>query len=253
MKLRRKHFLIVILVLAGFCGTLFAAGNKKSSRAPEPKPAAEQAQPASEQAAEQTPAPAVQPDENRGLVEKAPGAGFEEEDFKPQVEEESTVWMIFKTLFVLGLMVAGFYYFFRFVTKKAGIQFMGQEVVQVLSIVPVGQNRYLQVVDLAGRILVLGIAENNINLLLEITDRDEKDRIRLMSSRSHPAQEIVFSEFLAKQIGRVTDFIQDRRGRKKPQAFTHENIFQEPQSGADLDYLKQQKNRLKNMDGWRDE
>ena len=249
MKLRRKHILIVILVLAGFCGTLFAAGNKKTSHAPDPKPAVEQAQAAEVQAPAQT--PAAQPDDSRGLVEKAPGAGFEEEDFKPRVEEESTVWMIFKTLFVLGLMVAGFYYFFRFVTKKAGIQFMGQEVVQVLSVVPVGQNRFLQVVDLAGRILVLGIAENNINLLLEITDRDEKDRIRLMSSRSRPAQEIVFSEYLNKQIGRVADFIQDRRGRKKPQPFIHDNLFQEP--GGDLDYLKQQKNRLKNMDGGRDE
>jgi len=244
-------FILTVILAAGLCTSLPAANNHRKPAQPEPKAAPVETR-AVEATAPTEQVPVAQPaSDPRALTEKAPGAGFEEEDFKPQVEEESTVWMIFKTLFVLGLMVCGFYYFFKFVTKKAGIQFMGQEVIQVLSIVPVGQNRFLQVVDLAGRVLVLGIAENNISLLLEITDRDEKDRIRLMSSRSRPSQDVVFSEYLTKQIGRVAEFIQDRRGRKKPQVFKDETAFPEP--GTDLEYLKQQKGRLKNLDGWRDE
>ena len=67
------------------------------------------------------------------------------------MEEESSAWMFFKMLFVLGIFGGGFYYFYRFVTKKAGISVFGGEAVQVLSVVPIGQNKFLQLVDVAGQ------------------------------------------------------------------------------------------------------
>ena len=58
---------------------------------------------------------------------------------KPTVEEESYGWLIFKTIIVLGALICGFYYFYKFVTKKTGMHIVGREVIKVLSIVPVGQ------------------------------------------------------------------------------------------------------------------
>ena len=118
---------------------------------------------------------AVTPAENNG---KVPGQGFMEEDFKPRVEEESIAWMIIKTILVIGLFIGGFYMFFRFVTQKAGLHISGQEAIQILSVVPVGTNKFIQIIDVAGKVFLIGVSDNSISLLTEIRDRVDIDRIR---------------------------------------------------------------------------
>lgn len=178
-----------------------------------------------------------------------PGQGFIEDDFKPKVEEESVVWMIIKTIFVLVLFAGGFYMFFKFVSQKAGIHVSGQEVIQVLSTVSVGTNKFLQVVDVAGKVFLLGVSDSNINLLTEIKDREEIDRIRLLSSRSTPVHETSFQEFVMGQIGWVIEKINEKRGRGSRKT-TVEEISQKE---FDMTYLNKQKNRLKNLNGNDDE
>lgn len=124
---------------------------------------------------------------------------------QPQVEEESYVWLIFKTIFVMGVLIAGFYYFFKFITQKVAITAVGQEVITILSVVPLGQNKFLQVVDIAGRVYVLGVSDSTINLITEIKDKDDIDRIRLLSSKSTPPKQGGFQEYLSSQLGKVLD------------------------------------------------
>ena len=183
--------------------------------------------------------------EKTGLPQKE----YTENDFKPQVEEESYGWMVIKTLLVLGLLIAGFYGFFRFVTKRAGGQILGQEVLQTLSILPIGQNKYLQVVDLAGKFLVLGVTESSINLIKEITEKEEIDRIRLLSSKSGVAFQKSFQEQIVTQIGKFVSKVNNIREKKKHFLDEDEKI----ESGIDLNFLKNQKNRLKNLNGYENE
>lgn len=181
----------------------------------------------------------------KGKNSKAKGEDKDKGDLyafeKPSVEEESYAWLIIKTIIVLGALVGGFYYFFRFVTRKAGIQVLGRDVVQVLSIVPLGQNKFLQVVELAGRILVLGVSENSINLIAEVKDRDEIDRIRLLSSKSSPIQPGGFQDYFSKQIGR---FLKRDRGKRilRSQGKVSGNV-----DGDRMDYLRRQKDRLRGL------
>lgn len=157
---------------------------------------------------------------------------------KPVVEEESYVWLIIKTIIVLGSLIGGFYYFFRFVTKKAGIQVLGRDVVQVLSIVPLGQNKFLQVVDLAGRVLVLGVSDSGIHLITEVQDKEEIDRIRLLSSKSSPVQPGGFQEYVSKQIGK---FLKGRNAEQEPGVFSREHKVDR------MDFLKMQRERLRGI------
>lgn len=177
--------------------------------------------------------------------EKVPGQGFAEEDFRPQVEEESYGWLMMKTLFVLGLLAAGFYMFVRFIQQKSGIQLTGQNVVQVLSVVPLGPGKTLHVVDMAGKVFLLGVCDNNINLLTEIKDRDEIDRIRLLSSRSTPLQGKGFQEIVMEQIGKAVTLINQKRD-KKGKVYSMEEMSEDE---LDVTYLNNQKNRLKRMNG----
>ncbi len=162
---------------------------------------------------------------------------------KPTVEEESYTWLVVKTLIVLGALVGGFYYFFRFVTKKAGIQTLGRDVIKVLSVIPVGQNKFLQVIDLAGRIMVIGVSDASINLITEILDKDEIDRIRLLSSKSSPVQPGGFQDYIPKYISKL--FGKDNRDNSSGMKY-----FMPQDAEIDrLKYLKKQKDRLKKING----
>ncbi len=191
----------------------------------------------------------IRPESSKAQGEARQGEGQAEKgnDFLPygnyqadEAEPESYVWLIFKTVFVIGLLVGGFYYFFRFVTRKTGLQVFGKDVIQVLSVVPLGQNKYLQVVDLAGRVMVLGVTDGAINLITEITGKEEIDRIRVMSSRPMEQERPTFQDFLGKQLGR---FI-----RRKPGDVSGDGAGR----GGEYDrlaYLKRQRDRLRKMNG----
>lgn len=160
----------------------------------------------------------------------------------PSAPEESYVWLIFKTIFVLGALIGVFYYFFRFVTKKAGIQTIGRDVVQVLSIVPIGQNKFIQVIDLAGKILVIGVSDASISLITEIRDRDEIDRIRLLCSSSSPARVGGFQEYISKHIVRIFG------GSGSPTLGNDDyRVSAHDRENSRSGYLKRQRDRLKNL------
>jgi flagellar protein FliO/FliZ len=215
-----------------------AAAQKEAAQE---KPADVQAAAAPEATAEKEPA-------KKEETEGVPTKDFKEDDFKPQVEEESSAWMFFKMLFVLAIFGGGFYYFYRFVTKKAGLNIFGGEAVRVLSVVPIGQNKFLQLVDVAGRVLLVGVSDNSINLITEITEKDQIDRIRILATRTPPQGKSVggFQDQVMKDIGKLVDRVREfrHRDRRGPAPV-------EP--AQDIEYLRRQRSRLKDMNGVDDE
>ncbi len=194
---------------------------------------------------------------DKAAVEKGSGSGektgiptkvYREEDFKPPVEEESYAWSFIKMLLVLALFAVGFYYFYRFVTRKTGVNVFGREAIKVLSVVPLGQNKYLDVIDLAGKVMVIGVSENSINLITEITDRDQIDRIRILSSKAPPRDRGSggFQENILRQIGRFMGRVHDYKNRDRYKS----TAVDYP---SDIEYLKRQKDRLRNLNGMDDE
>jgi flagellar protein FliO/FliZ len=162
---------------------------------------------------------------------------------RPQIEEESYVWLIFKTIFVIGILIGGFYFFFKFITKKVGIAAVGQEVITILSVVPLGQNKFLQVVDIAGKVYVLGVSDNNINLITEIKEKDDVDRIRLLSSKSTPPKPGGFQDYLSTQLGKVLNRMKNPKGGISQ----HYSYNQEHTSNDNV--LLTYKQRLKKLNG----
>ena len=172
-----------------------------------------------------------------------PAANYEESDFRPGATEGSYAWDIIKLLIILGLMVGGFYYFFKFVTKKTSLNADGDEIINTLAVVPAGQNKNIQVIDVAGKLLILGVADGGINLITEITNKDEIERIRLMASRSRPAAGS-FSDFLKSKINTHVGKAVEKLGRKRSggSAFTDSGEWK---SGDN--YLEKQNNRLRDL------
>lgn len=171
---------------------------------------------------------------------------------EPEVEEPSYVWLVFKALFVLAIFGGGFYLFFKFINQKMGMPGVGRDVVRILASTPLGQNKFVQIVDIAGRILVLGITDSNVSLITEITERDQMDRVKLLSSKSTPVQDVTFTQFLADQFGSVAGMFQKRVSKKQEPTVSFDDIDRYPQDDR-MDYLRRQKDRLRGLNGDRDE
>lgn len=69
-----------------------------------------------------------------------------------------------------------------FIQKKTGIG--SNNFGKVLGIVPLDNKRLIYIVDVMGKMLVLGVTESNINFLTEITDKDTIDAYRLKYGQS---------------------------------------------------------------------
>ena len=172
----------------------------------------------------------------------------------PKEDDASYGWMIFKTIIVLIIFGVGFYMFFKYISKKAGLPNVGRGVVQVLAVSPVGQNRFIQIVDIAGKVMVIGVTEGSINLISEITEKDEIDRVKLLSSKTTPIEAHGFQDFLNEQVSSLIDLVgraktsleKKKRGTKN---FEPEEFYDDRK----VDYMREQRERLKRMNGYRDD
>ncbi len=184
-----------------------------------------------------------------GSKAQVPGGNFQEKDFGPKVDDESRGWLMFQVLLILSLLAGGFYLFYKFVSQKAGFRSSGEGVMETLSAISLGPGRYVYIIDVVGRVLVLGVTDNSVTLLSEIEDRDEKDRIRLLSSRSEATQGKGFGEFLSESVSRLVDRMGELKSRdgKQERGGGFSDLLE--QESDDVTFLRSQKNRLKKMNG----
>ena len=84
----------------------------------------------------------------------------------------------------LSLSLLILYLVLRFFRLRGGTSFRrGDELVELVVSVPLVQGKFLQVVDVAGQLLVLGVSDSGVKFLTNIEDGVSADRIRLWQSR----------------------------------------------------------------------
>ena len=104
-------------------------------------------------------------------------AGYENSDPRPtSISWWSTIAYLV-SLFAIFVFVVGLAYFAaRFIGGKFAQQKLGYGG-RILSHLPLGPNRSVCVIEMSGRVFMLGVTEHSITLLTEITDADEIDRL----------------------------------------------------------------------------
>lgn len=193
---------------------------------------------------------------------------------QPQVEQVSYSWLFFKTMIILAFFGAGVYFAVRFLAKKGAFPNAGRSVMTTLSVHPLGTNRQLQLVECGTKVLLLGITDSQISLLREITEKDEIDRIKLQSSRVYAQHNETgnryfvehletFVRTLGDSLGKVIDKSKkDGSNQKTVSIQEYEDLSMQngipetvqPESqkytffdDEKIDYLQQQKSRLKHL------
>ena len=121
---------------------------------------------------------------------------------EPEFEENRTSYslLILRTIAVLAVIIIAIYLVFRFLLKGRRAVSADTDMIKVLATFPIAANRLIKVVDIAGKLLVLGVTDSNINLITEVEDKETADRIKLLSSKES-AERGTFREQFFKLLG----------------------------------------------------
>ena len=127
-------------------------------------------------------------------------AGYQEADPRPSaVSWWSTVAYVVSLFAVFAFVVVLAYVVARAFGKNS-VQRLAARGGQVYLQLPLGPNRSVCVVELFGRVFVLGVTDANVRLITEIDDPEIMEEIR----KSTPMEDGVFRE----QFGSLSDFVQ---------------------------------------------
>jgi len=105
-------------------------------------------------------------------------SGYENADPKPtEVSWISTLAYIISLFAVFAFVVVMAYVASRLLSQRFG-QGMANGSSRVMEHLPLGPNRSVCIVEMAGRMFLLGVTEHSITMLSEIDDAEEIERLR---------------------------------------------------------------------------
>ncbi len=125
-----------------------------------------------------------------------------ENENEPNTDEflsgESGNSNFFPMMMLLVLLIGAIYLIIRWIAKKKNISFVGSEFAKVEGTKALALNKYLQLVVIGNRYYILGVAENSVNLIKELTDKEQINLIKLDLSKSKPLKPFVeqFKSFI---------------------------------------------------------
>ncbi len=115
-------------------------------------------------------------------------------------EQPSVVWQFVRTLLTLGFLLAIFYGIFRLYKFKRELPQQNFSAITSIYDFPLGPNQRLQILEIAGRLMILGVSDNSIQLISEVTDKYTVDRIKLDCAEDNKAPRADFVTELSRVI-----------------------------------------------------
>ena len=117
----------------------------------------------------------------------------------------STLAYLISLFAIFGFVVVMAYFAARFLGGRFANHLAGRGS-RILDHLPLGPNRSVCVVEMADRVLLLGVTEHMITMLSEITDSEEIERLR-RDSLARPLDSAMFS----KEFGTLSSLVQKIR------------------------------------------
>ncbi|WP_245918320.1 FliO/MopB family protein [Leptospira ellinghausenii] len=103
-----------------------------------------------------------------------------------QDDSPSATWILVKILFVLAILVGAGYYLVLQMQKSKSAKYPVKGFMKVLSSLPLSATQSVQIIEVGGRTLVLGVADGSVSLLTEVTAPEEKNQIQKMKEEADP-------------------------------------------------------------------
>ncbi|HOD35788.1 MAG TPA: flagellar biosynthetic protein FliO [Syntrophales bacterium] len=107
---------------------------------------------------------------------------------------------------VLGLMVVAMYVLKKFMNRTGG-GIETDEFVKIVSTRYLGPKNSIVILDVLGRVIVVGISNQQISLLTEIDDRESLDRLQMTRGRRTPSPALMDQLTLYKRKLKALSFM----------------------------------------------
>ena len=126
--------------------------------------------------------------------------GYEEVDPRPTgVSWWSTLAYLVSLFAVFAVVLIMAYFAARFIGGRFNAARMAASGGRILENLPLGPNRSVCTVEIAGRVFLLGVTDHSINLLSEITDKDLIEHLH--------AQSINSGDMFSQEFGTLSDLV----------------------------------------------
>ena len=192
---------------------------------------------AQEQAAQQNSAEQEYFNKVRSVMHDQPDNSSDNANNKNGKPRRSSVdvWAYIRIIVVLALMIGVIYAIFLVMKKFLKVKEDTGDGVQLLTSRTLGPGKQVQVVFVHGRYLILGVTNDNINLLGEITDPKEIEHIELYANEQAAQSGQTFGEIITNMYKRLF-------GKKiaEDKSFDYET--------DEGDFLREQQEKLKSND-----
>lgn len=119
-----------------------------------------------------------------------------EERYKREEEPSSLLWTLVKIVIVFGILTAIMYYVLKFISKNRLSMYPVKDAMRVLASLPLAPNKQLQIVDISGILLIIGVSDGSVNLVKEIDSSDIKERIYQAKEHHEPQSENFLEVFM---------------------------------------------------------
>ncbi|TGK05421.1 flagellar biosynthetic protein FliO [Leptospira langatensis] len=194
----------------------------------------------------QTSAPA-KPEEKADPNASAPSPNPVEERYKPISEGPSLAGILFRIVLILGILCGAAYWALRTLAKSRESSLPVRGEMSLLGSLNLGANKQLQIVEVTGQIFVLGVADNGINLISEITDTETKSRLKQMRDEFQPPE----GGFLVTVLEQIKDLNTRITGKSEEEEQTlrpspGERKEKQRKLKQKLDEIKKERNNLEN-------
>ena len=150
---------------------------------------------------------------------------------RQQAQRKNPAFGFLEILFVLLILGLGFYLFYRYFSKKKEGNISTTDYISVLSTTPLAAGKHLQVIQIFDRVYILGVGENSINLITEVTDQNLIVQMRSDAAKRLPS--LSFKEQILKFIHKM------KLGA---------SVKNDPEEEA-LSFFKNQREKLNSLNG----
>lgn len=113
-----------------------------------------------------------------------------------------TAWDFVRMVLILGAVVGVIYVVFYFLKRSGNGRLQESGVIKVLSSKSLSSSRTLHLVEVGNQIFLIGTAENSVNLVSEILDKETLDGLRLQAASAESTERKNFGDVLSQVFGK---------------------------------------------------
>lgn len=151
------------------------------------------------------------------------------------------VWVFFKMILVLAIIIALIWLVFRFLKKSTQPGGKDDPFMRKVSSIALGPGKTVQIVTLIDKAFLIGVSDNGVNLISEIDDKELIDAMNLYADKNANTKK-------SRSFADVLDIFMPNGPRNKSASKNKKETIYDGSAEQVVNMLKKQRDRLNKED-----